>query len=120
MHLGASYILGRVGRDPPVDVGEAVVAADRRQTPVDRRGSQAPLLEGTPVELDVRSGRLENGDADVVSPLEEGAQVVTVGVEGAAAVAGEKRGRSELGVVKSWDVRIVARVGRRLEECVHG
>ena len=36
--LGTTDVLGRVGRDHPVDVGESVEAKDRREPPVDCRG----------------------------------------------------------------------------------
>lgn len=40
MDLRASNVLRRVRPDPPVDVREPVVAAHRRQPPVDRRGRE--------------------------------------------------------------------------------
>ena len=41
---------------------------------------------------------LENVEIDVLKPLEEGAQVVAVGLEGSTAVAGQVRSRRHLGL----------------------
>ena len=43
--LGATDVFGRVGADPPVDVGGAAEATYGRQAMVDGRGGQAPLLD---------------------------------------------------------------------------
>ena len=117
MDLGAAHVLGRVGGDRSVDVGDAVVATNRREATVDRRGGQAPLLEGRAVELDLGAGRLEDGQAQVGGPLEEGEQVVAISVEGPAAVAGQEGDGSKLGFMsrsarKPWIVTVlVASVG---------
>ena len=95
-----SHVLGRVGADPSVDVGEAVVPADRRQTPVDRGSSEPAFVHPRPIQLDVRSGRLERSQTNVVSPLEELAQIGAIRIEGAAAVPREERRRGELGLVE--------------------
>jgi len=76
--LGAPDVLGRVGDDPSVDVGESVEAADGGEASVDGRRGQTLLLHGGAVELDVGSLRFQDGEARVIGPLEEGPQVVTV------------------------------------------
>ncbi|MFZ0059333.1 MAG: hypothetical protein WAL35_04725, partial [Acidimicrobiales bacterium] len=90
IHLWASHVLSRVGRNSPVDMGEAVEAAHRRQSPVNRRSGDAPLLERCAVELEVRSRRIENRELRIGRPLEKGAKVEAAGVESSPAVAGEK------------------------------
>ena len=45
--LGVLDVLGGVGGDPAVDVGEPVEAADGGQAPVDRGGGEASLLHGS-------------------------------------------------------------------------
>ena len=87
--LGPAGVLRRVRWDPAVDMGEAVEAADRGQPPVDGRGGQAPLLHGAAPQLDVGPLGLEDVETDVGAPLEEGTQVVAVGLEGPTAVAGQ-------------------------------
>ncbi len=59
------------------------------------------LLQPSSEQLDVRSSRTEHINATVSCPLEEPAQVVAVGLERAAVVAGKERRRRELGLVES-------------------
>lgn len=99
VHLRSADVLRRVRWDGPVDVGEAVEAAHRRQASVDRRGRQAPFFHPDAVQLDVRTRGRQNGELIVGRPLEETAQVVAVGVQRAAAVASEERKRGELRVI---------------------
>jgi hypothetical protein len=80
-------------------VSEPVEAAHRRETPVNRGGSQPALLERAAVKLDVRTGSLQHGKADVDCPLEEAAKILTVGVERAATVASEERNSGQLRLV---------------------
>ena len=96
--LGPAGVLRWVRWDPAVDVGEAIEPADGRQPPIDGRGGQAPLLHGAPPQLDVGPLGLEHVETDVGAPLEEGAQVVAVGLEGSTAVAGQVRSRGHLGL----------------------
>jgi hypothetical protein len=96
--LGPAGILRWVRWDPAVDVGETIEAADGREPAIDGRGGQAPLLHGASPQLDVGPRRLEDVETDVGAPLEEGAQVVAVGLEGSAAVAGQERSRRHLGL----------------------
>jgi hypothetical protein len=100
MDLGSAHVLSRVRCDPPIDVSEAVGTADRRKSPIDGRCGQTSLLQPTAVQLDVRSGRLEDGDADPGGLLEIAAQVVAVGVERSAGIAGQERGCRQLRLVK--------------------
>ena len=65
-------------------------------SPIDRRGGQAAVLHPRPVQLDVGPRRGQQRQADTRRPLEELAKIGTVGVQRAAAVAGEERSRSEL------------------------
>jgi hypothetical protein len=95
-----SHVLGRVGADPAVDVGEAVVAADRRQAPVDDRRGEPAFVHPRPVQLDVGSGCLERSQADVVGPLEELTQMSAIRRERAAGIARQERRRRELGLVE--------------------
>ena len=81
MDLGTPDVLGGVGAHPAVDVGEPVEAAHGGQPSVDGRGSKASLLHGRPVELDVRSLRLQDCETDVGGPLEECPEIETVGIE---------------------------------------
>ena len=69
--LGAANVLGGVGGDATVDVGEPVVATHRGQPPIDRRGRQASLLHRHSIELDVGSGRRQWCHSAVAGPLEE-------------------------------------------------
>jgi hypothetical protein len=87
LDLGSADVLCRVRRDASVDVSEPVEAAHRRETPVNRGGSQPALLERAAVKPDVRAGSLQHGKADVDGPLEEAAEILTIGVERAAAVS---------------------------------
>jgi hypothetical protein len=97
--LGSADVLGRVGGDTAVDVGEAVEAADRGQPPVDGRRRQTTALHGPHVELDLGPSGLEDVEALIGRPLEERPQVVAVGVEGASQVAGKERRRRQFGLV---------------------
>ena len=45
LNPGTTHVLGRVGGDATVDVGEAVVAAHRRQSPIDRRRREPTLFQ---------------------------------------------------------------------------
>ena len=94
--LGPAGVLRWVRGDPAVDVGEAVEAADGREPAIDGRGGQAPLLHGAPPQLDVGPLGLEDVETDVGAPLEEGAQVVAIGLEGPTAIAGQVRSRGHL------------------------
>jgi hypothetical protein len=97
MNLGPTDVLRRVRRDAAVDVCEAVEPADRREAPVDGRRGQTALLQPVPVQLDVRSGRGKDLEADRGGPLKVAAQVVAICVERTAAVASQKGCRGELG-----------------------
>ena len=90
VHLGAPDVLGRVGVHPSVDVGESVEAADGRQPSVDGRRGQTLVLHGGAVELDVGSLGFQDGEARISGPLEEGPEVVAVGIERAPVVSGEE------------------------------
>jgi hypothetical protein len=68
-------------------MSKAVETADRREAPVDGRRGQTAFLQPVSVQLDVRSGRLKDLEADCGGPLEVATQVVAVGVERPAAVA---------------------------------
>lgn len=70
VNLGPADILRGVRGHAPVDMSETVEPANRRQAPIDRRGSQSSLFEPAPVQLDMRSGRLEHGEADSDGPVE--------------------------------------------------
>jgi len=106
-------VLGGVGADPAVEVGESVVAAHGRQPPVDRRRSQAAGLHICPVQLDVRSGRFERSHADGVGPLQVLAQVSPIELQGTSVVAGQEGGRGELSLVEEWLVSAHNQRGRR-------
>jgi hypothetical protein len=99
--LRAPDILGRVGGDPSVNVGEPVEAADGGEAPVDGRRGQALLLRGGAVELDVGSLGFQDGEACVGGPLEEGLQIVAVGIERSSAVSGEKCCRCNLSFIEA-------------------
>jgi len=58
------------------------------------------LFEGLSVELDVRAGCAEHRQPGIGCPLEVGAQIVAVGVQGAAVVAGQERGCGQLGIIE--------------------
>ena len=97
--LGSTHVLGWIGRDATVDVGEAVVAAHRRQPPIDRRRRKPALFHRRAVDLDVGSRRVEHRKVLVGGPLEVVAQVVATRLEGATVVAGQERGSGDLGLV---------------------
>jgi hypothetical protein len=69
--------------------------------PVDGRRRERPLFEVGSVQLDVRAGRLEDGQSDVGGPLEERAQIVAVGVQRPAVVTGQERSRGQFGFIES-------------------
>jgi len=120
VHLGAAGVLRRVRWDPAVDVGEAVEAADGREPPVDRRGGQSPLLHGAAPQLDVGPCGLEHVETDVGAPLEERAQVVSVGLEGPTAVASQVRGSGHLGLSKRIGVTNAHQSYRAWDRGGHG
>ena len=64
-------------------------------------GRQAAFLHRGPVQLQVGSGGLQHGKVVIGGPLEQVAQVVAVGLEGPAAVAGQERHRGQLVFVES-------------------
>jgi len=99
MDLGSADVLGRVGGDAAVDVGEAVAAAHRRQTAVDGGGGQAPGFHGPHVQLDLGPGGLEDVEAAIGRPLEERPQVVAIGIQRPSLVAGQERRHRQLGFV---------------------
>ena len=53
MDLGTANVLGRVGSDPRVHVGEAVEATGGREAAVDGRGGQTALFHRGPVQLEI-------------------------------------------------------------------
>lgn len=87
VHVRSADVLRRVRRDAPVDMGEAVEAAHRRQPPVDRRCRAAACLHQGPEQLDVRTRGGQHSELRVGRPLEEPTQVVAVRVQRATAVA---------------------------------
>src|SRR5918995_6616452 len=97
--LWPADVLGGVRANAPVDVSEPVKATDRRRLAVDRRGREPAVLHPGTEQLDVRTARLEHGDALVGGPLEEAAQIMAVRLEGSAAVAGKERDRSKLRLI---------------------
>ena len=121
--LGAADVLGRVGTDAPVDVGEAIKTADGREATVDGRGGQSPLLAGGPPQLDVGPLGLEHHQSDAVTPLEIATQVETVGLQGPSAVAGQEGRRSHMGLFERarrgthQRCRVCIRVRHRLPPC---
>jgi hypothetical protein len=88
--LGTPDVLGRIRADPPVNVSEAVVAADGRESSVNGRGGQATLLAGRPPQLDIGTLGLEHRQPDASAPLEVAAQVEAVRLESPPAVASEE------------------------------
>lgn len=97
MHGGAAHVLGRVGADPAVDVSEAVVTARGRQPAVDPRRGQATSLHRTALQLEMSPRHFEHGQVVIGGLLEQIAQIVPVGVQGSAAVAGQKRDSCQFG-----------------------
>jgi hypothetical protein len=95
VNLWAADVLGRVRPDPPVDVSEPIGAAHRGKAPcrlLTRQGHERPSSNN---ELDMGASRLEHRYPVAGRPLEDAPQVVPLGVEGAAAVAGEVRRSGE-------------------------
>ena len=118
--LGAADVLGRVGRDAAVDVGEAVVTAHRRESPIDRRGCEASLFHRGSVNLDVGTRGIEHGEVLVGGPLEVVAQVVAIGLQCSAAVPSEERSSRHLGFVGRPRWIVGAKSGVVDEQCGHG
>jgi hypothetical protein len=110
MHLRSPDILGRVGGHPTVDVCEPIEATNRREPPIDGGRRKASFLQGSPVQLDVGSCRLQDSQVGVLCPLEERPQVVAVGVERPAAVTGQKRPCGNVGLI---DVEVLIDDGKR-------
>lgn len=81
--LGSADVLGRVRGDAAVDVRETVEAAGRGQASVHGGWGQAALFEAAAVGLDVWARGAKDVEFDVVGPLEEVAEAVAVGIEGA-------------------------------------
>ncbi len=102
-------------------VREPVVAANRRQTPVDRRRRQSALLHRRAVDLDVRSRRGQHLEARVGGPLEEVAQILAVRLERSAAVAGQERCSRQLRLVRRRHRLVGEREcrGRHDQSCRH-
>jgi hypothetical protein len=98
MDPGSADILSWIGGDPAVEVCE--VAAHGGEPAVDRGRREPACVQPSPVQLDEGSGRGQRGQTDVVGPLEVLAQVDPIGLQRAAAVAGEECRRGELGLVK--------------------
>jgi len=117
---GTTHVLRRVGGDATVDVGEAVVATHRRQSPVDRRCCEPALFHRGAVDLDVGSGRVEDRELLVSGPLEVVAQVVAVRLQRAAAVSREECGSRHLGFVGRPRWIVGAESGVVGEQCGHG
>jgi len=92
--------LRRVGRDASVDVSEPVEAAHGREATVDRRRGQAAHFHGGAVQLDVWPRRVQHDQLPVGRPLKERPQVISIGVQGSAAVPSEKRDRCQLRLIK--------------------
>jgi hypothetical protein len=106
VHRRATNVLSWVGRDPAVDVSEAVEAAGGRETPVYGRGGQPPLLHRRAVHLKVGAAGFEHGQTVVGRPLEQVAQIMAVSVERSTAVAGPERDGCQFrrihGALGSW------------------
>jgi len=92
-------VLGRVGGDTPVDVGEAVEAAHGGQAPIDRRRRQSPGLQCRAEQLNVRAGGAEHLETHVSRPLEERSQVVAIGLERSSRVARQECRSCDFGLV---------------------
>jgi hypothetical protein len=69
VNLGSTDVLSRVCGEAAVDMSKAVETADRREAPVDGRRGQTAFLQPASVQLDVRSGRLKDLEADCGGPL---------------------------------------------------
>ncbi len=113
VHLGTADVLGRVGGNAAIDVGEAVETADGGETAVDGARRQAPVLHRPDVELDLGPRGPEDVDVRIGHPLEERPQVIAVGVEPPPLVAGEEGGGRQLGLVDGDVVERPARHGHR-------
>jgi hypothetical protein len=90
------------------------------QAPVDSRRGQAVFFHQGSVQLEVGAGGFQNGQAVIGRPLEQVAQVVEVGVEGPAAVAGQERHRCQFGLI--WHERLDRRIqlSREVRACHDG
>jgi hypothetical protein len=110
VHLGATDVLGRIGTDPPVDMREAVEAADGGESPVDGRGGQPAFLAGGPPQLEVRPLGFEHRQSDAGAPVEVATQVEAVGLEGSTAVASQEGRPSHVSFLE-WAV------GRAHQHC---
>ena len=100
LHLGSTDVLGRVRRDPSVNVSEPIEAAHRREPPVDRRRRQLPFLHRGAVQLNVRPRCLENLQPVITRPLKEHAQVMPVGLQRSAAITSEESHCRHLRLIK--------------------
>jgi hypothetical protein len=98
LSLRPADVLGGVRGDASVEVGEPVAAAHRARRPVDRR-RVAALLHRRATPLEVSASRGKHTEAMVVSPPEEAAQVMPVGLQRVVSVAGRERRCRELGFV---------------------
>jgi len=90
MNLGSPDVLGRIGRDPSVDVGESVEAADRRQPSIDRRRSETTQFEVVSVQLHVGASGLEHLEPHRAGPSEVAPEILAIGLKRPAAVASQK------------------------------
>jgi len=101
VNLRSSDVLGGVSAHPAVDVGKAVEATDGGQPAVDGGRCKTSLLHRSAVELDVRSLRLQDGQAHVGGPLEECPQIVAISGEGATVVPGKKSCGRDLSLIEA-------------------
>jgi hypothetical protein len=105
--------IGRSWRSPPSrSIVPAVRGDGRSWTP------QAALLHGGAVQLDMRPRRLQHDQLLVGRPLEERTQVMSIRVEGPAAVTSEKRNGRQLRLIKRL-IRYTPHRRRGLFECRH-
>jgi len=99
---------------------EAIEAAHRGQSTVDRRSRQSSVFHPASEQLDVGPGRREDSEVVLGCPLEEATEIVAVRVQRAAAVASQECNSGQLRVV---DDEVVPRHldGRRCRlDRVHG
>src|SRR5205807_2864351 len=87
--LGPAGVLGRLGRDAAINMGEAVEATDRGETTVDGRRGQTSLFHRGSPQFDVSPLCLEDVEVHIGAPLEESAKVITICLEGPTAVASQ-------------------------------
>jgi hypothetical protein len=69
MHLRATDVLGRIGCDDSVDVGELVEPLHRGQATVDRGRGEPALFHPDPEQFDVRACRFHDLDTVMVGPV---------------------------------------------------